>query len=276
MNKKDIYGITFLCFALSVLWGINIAGKVRVVEGPVPFIESLSWVASKKIFGLNDKNKLENKTKEIIKSSQMAIPRFYDTLRNKSCAVVGSSSNLVGVGYGKLIDQFDVVFRINQAPAGSQYLEDVGAKTTIRFLSWAAIPQLVNDINPESDNQFIILNAINSDNKLSYLLENYPNNLLFLDIDTLTDILLEDSNGKTDKKRSSSGLASVYIVTKLCKNVSIFGFGPDSTGVFGYYYVMQDKKETAFTAHSPVLQDEYLTELEKRGAIKIYQGNRIK
>ncbi len=274
MRKKDIYGFIFLGFALLAIWQNDAMNKFEVATGPVPFIKSLPWLASESIFGFLWQQEVMNGQKEAIKRSQIAIPRFYDALRNKSCAVVGSSSNLKGMGYGKLIDQFDVVFRINQAPAGGQYSSDAGSKTTIRIISPKAPAQVANEFDPRSIDKFIILRKRRNypEGNLKYFLRN--DNILFLDMKRIRDILLEDSGGKTDEKAPSSGLTAVYMATETCGEVSIFGFGPDSTGVFGYYYVMQDKKETTFAAHSPILQDAYLSELEKRGAIKIYQGNR--
>eukprot|EP00854_Cymbomonas_tetramitiformis_P001105 gene1105-1658_t len=56
------------------------------------------------------------------------------------CAVVGSSSSLLGSGYGTVIDSHDVVVRLNDAPTiGVE--EHVGYKTTFRILNrrWSSV-----------------------------------------------------------------------------------------------------------------------------------------
>ena len=50
----------------------------------------------------------------------------------KSCAVVSSSSQLIGKKLGRDIDSNEVVFRFNNAPT-NRYEEDVGEKTSVRF-----------------------------------------------------------------------------------------------------------------------------------------------
>jgi len=50
----------------------------------------------------------------------------------KTCAVVSSSSQLIGKKLGRDIDANEVVFRFNNAPTDG-YEEDVGSKTSVRF-----------------------------------------------------------------------------------------------------------------------------------------------
>ena len=48
-----------------------------------------------------------------------------------TCAVVGSSSSLLGQNFGRAIDRADAVFRVNLAPVKG-YERDVGSRTTWR------------------------------------------------------------------------------------------------------------------------------------------------
>ena len=53
----------------------------------------------------------------------------------RTCAVVGSSGNLVGSALGASIDSHDVVIRMNDAPAADSAHEvDVGKRTTLRLV----------------------------------------------------------------------------------------------------------------------------------------------
>lgn len=49
--------------------------------------------------------------------------------RPVSCAVVGNSDNVIGMGYGPLIDAHDLVFRMNNAPIEA-FSTDLGTRTT--------------------------------------------------------------------------------------------------------------------------------------------------
>eukprot|EP00241_Pyramimonas_parkeae_P004739 CAMPEP_0114237424 /NCGR_PEP_ID=MMETSP0058-20121206/7381_1 /TAXON_ID=36894 /ORGANISM="Pyramimonas parkeae, CCMP726" /LENGTH=370 /DNA_ID=CAMNT_0001349461 /DNA_START=155 /DNA_END=1267 /DNA_ORIENTATION=+ len=54
-------------------------------------------------------------------------------LNFSTCAVVGSSGNMKGSGFGPEIDAHSAVFRFNEAPASRLYRPDVGSFTTLRF-----------------------------------------------------------------------------------------------------------------------------------------------
>lgn len=52
---------------------------------------------------------------------------------NHSCAIVGSGGGLRGSSYGQLIDEHKTVMRFNAAPAGGEWAQDVGQRTTLRI-----------------------------------------------------------------------------------------------------------------------------------------------
>lgn len=54
---------------------------------------------------------------------------------NKSIAVVGPSPHLAGLDYGKLIDTYDLVIRINELGVVPQMEKDYGSRTDICFLT---------------------------------------------------------------------------------------------------------------------------------------------
>ena len=56
-----------------------------------------------------------------------------------SCAVVGRSGSLWGSRLGQHIDRHEAVFRVDNAPSGSKFTQDVGKKVTYQVLdpNWA-------------------------------------------------------------------------------------------------------------------------------------------
>eukprot|EP00959_Pyramimonas_sp_CCMP1952_P246631 5154586-Pyramimonas_sp.AAC.1 len=51
------------------------------------------------------------------------------------CAVVGNGQRTLLTSHGRLIDQSDVVLRLNQAPGGEPAEEYIGSKTTHRMIN---------------------------------------------------------------------------------------------------------------------------------------------
>lgn len=68
-----------------------------------------------------------------------------DLVMSDSVAIVGSSDDLLGSGFGKEIDDFTDVIRFNQAPVDG-YEADVGSKTTMRMMGHSILLGL-----PQSD-----------------------------------------------------------------------------------------------------------------------------
>ncbi|MEQ2301217.1 hypothetical protein AMECASPLE_033659, partial [Ameca splendens] len=62
--------------------------------------------------------------------------------RCRTCALVGNSVNLKGSGYGRLIDNQDIIIRMNFGPTKG-YEKDVGTSTTYRVM----YPESAMDLN---------------------------------------------------------------------------------------------------------------------------------
>ncbi|NXH11503.1 SIAT9 sialyltransferase, partial [Bucco capensis] len=67
----------------------------------------------------------------------------------KRCVVVGSGGILHGAELGHLLNQFDVVIRLNDAPVQG-YSDDVGNKTTIRMTYPEGAPLSEQEYPPAS------------------------------------------------------------------------------------------------------------------------------
>ena len=217
--------------------------------------------------------------------------RFYRELERKKCAVVASSSNLVGAGYGPLIDSYDVVWRMNQAPVEKQFAADVGTKTTVRMINYMIDEKGVRDIDPASLTQFLIVRELMlQPSEVQYTLANlhgilkvYSENILFLNAWKHNRIMVRISGRSIDRVFPSMGLASMFMALNLCDSVDLFGYGPDKDGKMGYYYDKElypgghsreeEKLKKKFDMHAPRLQEIYLKKLESEGIIRLFRGN---
>lgn len=67
------------------------------------------------------------------------LPRGDWPERHATCAVVGRSGSLWGSRLGQHIDRHEAVFRVDNAPSGSKFTQDVGKKVTYQVLdpNWA-------------------------------------------------------------------------------------------------------------------------------------------
>uniref|UniRef100_A0A8C5M0K1 Lactosylceramide alpha-2,3-sialyltransferase n=1 Tax=Leptobrachium leishanense TaxID=445787 RepID=A0A8C5M0K1_9ANUR len=60
------------------------------------------------------------------------LPKPFESKSCKRCVVIGSGGILRGLEMGRIVDQFDIIIRLNNAPV-TGYTQDVGNKTTIRM-----------------------------------------------------------------------------------------------------------------------------------------------
>jgi hypothetical protein len=193
---------------------------------------------------------------------------FLETVSGKSCAVVGSSSNLIGSNYGSFIDSHDVVFRINDAPVEERYAKDIGSKTNVWFINVHDASPGHQDFKLDSKygNQFFMISP--SHPELNKSFSRYYNQTFLWrtsEINTLSKV----SRDKIEN--ISGGLKALYYAMSLCQNVSVFGFGVDKFGKRGCY----DNLNLLFSweQHRPDKQDLLIQELAKQKQINLYMGN---
>ncbi|XP_072012768.1 CMP-N-acetylneuraminate-beta-galactosamide-alpha-2,3-sialyltransferase 4-like isoform X2 [Engystomops pustulosus] len=106
------------------------------------------WVKNESVYPLpyGTKGSEELLTKFLALSNQYHVPPEIERLRCRRCIVVGNGHRLKNSSLGEVINKYDVVIRLNNAPVHN-YEKDVGSKTTMRFF----YPESA-DFDPQLDN----------------------------------------------------------------------------------------------------------------------------
>lgn len=81
-------------------------------------------------YGIKDSELLLLKVLAVISSYTM--PANIESLECRTCAVIGNGFSIKNTSLGEIINKYDVVIRLNDAPVRG-YEEDVGNKTTLRL-----------------------------------------------------------------------------------------------------------------------------------------------
>ncbi|KAF0030812.1 hypothetical protein F2P81_017543 [Scophthalmus maximus] len=160
------------------------------------------------------------------------VPANIEKLECRTCVVVGNGFAIKNSSLGSLINQYDVVIRLNDAPVRG-YEEDVGNKTTMRLFY------------PES---------------ASYDpgLHNEPGALMVLvpfkqqDLRWLKEILYDE---KRKPVHPTTGILAVFVALNYCDVVHVAGFGyPNSKSqrvpihYYGYDTMRSMKRDTRHSA----------------------------
>ena len=165
---------------------------------------------------------------------------FIEYVRNKRLVLVGPSPSIIGSGLGRLIDQHDIVIRMNKAVPVPQHLTaDIGTRTDILYnclephpnsggkvdpvfwkkhnVKWVCSPYPILKFSAANIKRFIHLNNLMKE-KL---------NFHCLDMRLYTDL------AKSTQTRPNTGLLAIEELLGFpIKELSIYGM---TFGVDGYY-----------------------------------------
>ncbi|KAK5615267.1 hypothetical protein CRENBAI_003725 [Crenichthys baileyi] len=162
-----------------------------------------------------------------------------------SCALVTSSSHVLGSRAGDEVDQTECVIRMNDAPT-SGYESDVGNRTTLRVVAHASVFRVVrrpNEYLRRTDSNSTIIfwgppNKIGTDAKgtLFRLIQRVSmtyGNLSFFSITPTKmrkfDNLFNRETGR-DRQKShswlSTGWFTMVIAIEVCDNIKVYGMVP--------------------------------------------------
>ncbi|XP_030831380.1 CMP-N-acetylneuraminate-beta-1,4-galactoside alpha-2,3-sialyltransferase isoform X2 [Strongylocentrotus purpuratus] len=203
------------------------------------------------------------------------------------CVVVGNGGVMKQSAMGPIIDDFDVVIRLNDAPTVG-YEKDVGSKTTIRMaypessfqssllykgnwlyvivifkqadLLWVAdvaagkkAPSLkfwksVARAVPKPSDEFRIFNPL-------------------IIRETAELVGMKVGNGKVGKNVPTTGSFAISMATRLCDEVSVAGFGYDVTKPLHYYDKLQMKIVKESWTHNIDIEKKWLLKMVQQGVI---------
>ena len=188
---------------------------------------------------------------------------FSATQKYRSCAVVGNSGILMRNERGSLIDEHEIVVRLNNARIVG-YQKYVGKKTNISFVNsnilYLCSRQQSCFCHPYGANVPIIMYICQPAHFIDYTLCNSSHRAPLIITDPRFDLLCAriikyyslkrfvDQTGKPPEEwgkfhdgkefHYSSGMQAVMLAVGICDRVSIFGFGK-STGARHHYHTNQ-------------------------------------
>ncbi|KAM6361628.1 lactosylceramide alpha-2,3-sialyltransferase isoform 3-T3 [Alca torda] len=230
------------------------------------------------------------------------LPEDLKSKHCKRCVVVGSGGILHGSELGHLLNQFDIVIRLNDAPVQG-YTDHVGNKTTIRMTYPEGAPLSEHEYPPASLFVAVLFKSVD----FNWLQAMVKNETLPLSVrlffwkevaekipltskqfrilnpaiikETALDILqFPEPRSKFwgwDKNVPTIGVTAVVLATHLCDEVSLAGFGYDldqpSTPLH-YYNNLCMAAMNGQTMHNVTSETKFLQKLIKEKVVKDLTG----
>ncbi|XP_032890772.1 lactosylceramide alpha-2,3-sialyltransferase isoform X4 [Amblyraja radiata] len=179
----------------------------------------------------------------------VSLPEELERNPCKRCIVLGSGGILRGLGLGRILDRFDVVIRLNNAPIQG-FIQDVGNKTTIRMSYPEGAPKSPLDYDPYMLFVAVMYKAVD----FSWL---------------KAMIKREQVNIPT------LGVSAVVLATHLCDEVSLAGFGYNLSQPqmpLHYYENVPMNAMKAQTMHNVEKERSFLENLIKEGVVTDLSG----
>ncbi|XP_077112458.1 CMP-N-acetylneuraminate-beta-galactosamide-alpha-2,3-sialyltransferase 4-like [Ranitomeya variabilis] len=204
------------------------------------------------------------------------VPQTIDSLQCRRCVVVGNGYQLKNSSLGDVIDQYDVVIRLNNGPVYN-YESDVGSKTTIRlFYPESANFDLTLDNNPETLMVLVpfksldlkwLLTMLNDEKPIKkgfwrsppIIWKVKPENLrilnpYFMQVAAI-ELLKYNLATKKIKPIPTTGIMAISFAIHFCDQVDIAGFGyPSVKTQYLHYYDKLTLKNMEVSQHKIPLE----------------------
>ncbi|KAG7499400.1 hypothetical protein JOB18_036704 [Solea senegalensis] len=196
------------------------------------------------------------------------------TLHCHSCALVTSSSHVLGSQAGEEIDHAECVIRMNDAPTLG-YESDVGTRTSLRVVAHSSVFRVVrrpNEFLHRTDNNPMMIfwgppSKIGTMFRLIQRVSMTYKNMSFFSINQNKmrkfDSLFYRETGR-DRQKShswlSTGWFTMVIAIETCDNIKVYGMVPPS-----YCGQKHVSKKMPYHYYKPRGSDECLTYLQSEG-----------
>ncbi|XP_030068283.1 CMP-N-acetylneuraminate-beta-galactosamide-alpha-2,3-sialyltransferase 2-like [Microcaecilia unicolor] len=200
--------------------------------------------------------------------------------RCQSCAVVGNSGNLKGSKHGQTIDSHDFVLRMNGAKTAG-FEEDVGSRTTHHFM----YPESTVNLQPGIHLilipfKLLDLKWITSALSTGDLRFTYMKVKTFIQADKDKVLVfnpsffkyIHDNWTSHHGKYPSTGMLALFFAIHVCDEVSVFGYGADSSGRWHHYWE-KNRFASAFRrtgVHNADFELSLLKRLDQEGKVTFY------
>ncbi len=183
---------------------------------------------------------------------------YFEATQGKSCAVVGSAGNLKNSSYGDIIDGHDVVFRMNDAPLKG-YEKDVGTKSTFRVMTGRVV------FSDRDDQVLLSKNIWAAAELFPRFIRKNRHRILMVG----PTISVNAQNLFASKTHPSTGMFTLLLALQTCRSVDAFGFGPNRSGEYDYYFSPTKK----FGSQNNVSEEaDFLKTLEDKKVISFFHG----
>ncbi|XP_070607527.1 lactosylceramide alpha-2,3-sialyltransferase isoform X3 [Erythrolamprus reginae] len=224
----------------------------------------------------------------------------------KRCVVVGSSNVLRGLKLGSILNDFDIVIRLNNAPVWG-YADDVGKKTTLRMTYPEGAPLSQDEYFPNSlfvavlfkNVDFAWIKAMVKNETLPLWMHLFfwkrvvmkipisPKNFRILNPvivkETALDILqypepqarLFSWDKVSEQNVPTIGMIATVLATHLCDEVSLAGFGYElrhPEAPLHYYDSVCTVAMDWQPMHNVTLETEFLRKLVQEGTVSDLSG----
>ncbi|XP_061782769.1 CMP-N-acetylneuraminate-beta-galactosamide-alpha-2,3-sialyltransferase 1-like [Nerophis lumbriciformis] len=207
-----------------------------------------------------------------------AVPKLEEQspYRCRKCAVVGNSGNLNGSRYGELIDDHNIVIRMNRGRTKG-HETDVGSKTTHHAMYPESAPHL--------DNTTHLVFIPFSVRDILWLLSTFTprengqdnpakrgNKDLVMIVNPAMIIYADQVWMKNKGYYPSTGFIVFVLSLQMCDEVSVFGYGADADGNWSHYFEILRNKDLRTGLHPGVHEYEMMQELHRNHVIRFYKG----
>ncbi|XP_054620676.1 CMP-N-acetylneuraminate-beta-galactosamide-alpha-2,3-sialyltransferase 1-like isoform X2 [Dunckerocampus dactyliophorus] len=164
----------------------------------------------------------------------------------RTCAVVGNSGNLKGSHYGTLIDDHDIIIRMNRG-------RTKGYEKDIKDLLW-----LLKTFTPRENGQ---------ENP-----EKRGNKDLVMILNPAFMKYVHEMWLKKRAKYPSTGFMAFALSLQMCDEVSVFGFGADREGNWNHYFETLRIKNLRTGPHPGMQEYELIQQLDQKQIIRFFKG----